>query len=48
MLLARFGRRISSETRLDNLLSLIAEEIRHILHADRCSGFFFVPDRYKL
>ncbi|MBI4425104.1 MAG: GAF domain-containing protein [Elusimicrobia bacterium] len=39
MLLARFGRRISSETRLDNLLSLIAEEVRHILQADRCSVF---------
>ena len=48
MLLARFGRRISSETRLDNLLSLIAEEVRHILQADRCSVFLVDPVKNEL
>ncbi|MBI5624330.1 MAG: GAF domain-containing protein [Elusimicrobia bacterium] len=45
MLLARFGRIIAVETRLDSLLTLIAEEVRRILDADRCSVFLI--DDYK-
>jgi len=44
-LLARFGRLIAAETRLDVLLIIIAEEVRHILAADRCSVFLI--DSYK-
>lgn len=44
-LLARFGRLIAAETRLDVLLTIIAEEVRHILAADRCSVFLI--DAYK-
>ncbi len=44
-LLARFGRLIAAETRLDALLTIIAEEVRHILAADRCS--VFLVDAYK-
>ena len=44
-LLARFGRLIAAETRLDVLLTIIAEEVRHILAADRCSVFLI--DSYK-
>ncbi|MBI3547553.1 MAG: GAF domain-containing protein [Elusimicrobia bacterium] len=47
-LLARFGRRISSETRLDSLLTLLAEEVRHILGADRCSVFLVDTARGEL
>lgn len=48
MLLARFGRRIATETRIDSLLTVIAEEIRHILAADRCSVFLVDPDKNEL
>ncbi len=44
-LLARFGRLIATENRLDSLLTIIAEEVRHILDADRCS--VFLVDSYK-
>lgn len=44
-LLARFGRMIAAETHLDSLLTIIAEEVRNILMADRCS--VFVVDPYK-
>jgi len=44
-LLARFGRMIAAETHLDSLLTIIAEEVRNILSADRCS--VFVVDPYK-
>ncbi|MEK7384518.1 MAG: HD domain-containing phosphohydrolase [Elusimicrobiota bacterium] len=44
-LLARFGRMIAAETHLDGLLTIIAEEVRNILTADRCS--VFVVDPYK-
>ena len=44
-LLARFGRLIAAETRLDTLLTIIAEEVRHILAGDRCS--VFLVDLYK-
>jgi response regulator RpfG family c-di-GMP phosphodiesterase len=44
-LLARFGRLIAAETRLDVLLTLIAEEVKHILGADRCS--VFLVDSYR-
>jgi HD-GYP domain-containing protein (c-di-GMP phosphodiesterase class II) len=44
-LLARFGRLIAAERRLDALLTIIAEEVRHILAADRCS--VFLVDIYK-
>ena len=44
-LLARFGRMIAAETHLDSLLTIIAEEVRNILLADRCS--VFVVDPYK-
>ena len=44
-LLARFGRMVAAETRLDALLTIIAEEVRNILSADRCS--VFLVDAYK-
>ena len=44
-LLARFGRMVAAETHLDSLLTIIAEEVRNILGADRCS--VFVVDSYK-
>jgi len=44
-LLSRFGRLIAAESRLDALLTIIAEEVRHILAADRCS--VFLVDQYK-
>jgi HD-GYP domain-containing protein (c-di-GMP phosphodiesterase class II) len=44
-LLARFGRMIAAESHLDSLLMIIAEEVRNILSADRCS--VFVVDPYK-
>ncbi len=44
-LLARFGRLIATENRLDSLLTIIAEEVRNILDADRCS--VFLVDSYK-
>ena len=48
MLLARFGRRIASETRIDSLLTIIAEEVRHILNADRCSVFLIEVEKSEL
>lgn len=48
MLLARFGRRIASETRIDSLLTIIAEEVRHILYADRCSVFLIEAEKHEL
>ena len=48
MLLARFGRRIATETRIDSLLTIIAEEVRHILGADRCSVFLIDHDKHEL
>jgi len=48
MLLARFGRRIAPETRIDNLLTIIAEEVRHILNADRCSVFLVDAEKKEL
>ena len=48
MLLARFGRRIASETRIDSLLTIIAEEVRHILVADRCSVFLIEVEKSEL
>jgi len=48
MLLARFGRRIATETRIDSLLTIIAEEVRHILGADRCSVFLIDADKHEL
>src|SRR2546423_1092655 len=47
-LLARFGRRIAGETRLDSLLTLLAEEVRHILSAERCSVFLVDHARDEL
>lgn len=44
-LLARFGRMVAAETSLDALLTIIAEEVRNILSADRCS--VFLVDAYK-
>ncbi|MBI5630604.1 MAG: GAF domain-containing protein [Elusimicrobia bacterium] len=44
-LLARFGRLIAAERRLGALLTIIAEEVRHILAANRCS--VFLVDGYK-
>jgi HD-GYP domain-containing protein (c-di-GMP phosphodiesterase class II) len=44
-LLARFGRMVAAETHLDSLLTIIAEEVRNILSADRCS--VFLADSYK-
>ncbi len=47
-LLSRFGRLIAAETRLDGLLTIIAEEVRHILAADRCSVFLVDPYKNEL
>lgn len=47
-LLSRFGRLIAAETRLDALLTIIAEEVRHILAADRCSVFLVDPYKGEL
>ncbi len=44
-LLARFGRMVAAETSLETLLGIIAEEVRNILTADRCS--VFLVDVYK-
>jgi len=48
MLLARFGRRIATETHIDSLLTIIAEEVRHILSADRCSVFVVDIEKSEL
>ena len=48
MLLARFGRRIATETHIDSLLTIIAEEVRHILSADRCSVFVIHAEKNEL
>ncbi|MHB2026932.1 MAG: HD domain-containing phosphohydrolase [Elusimicrobiota bacterium] len=47
-LLARFGRLIAAETRLESLLSLIAQELKNILSADRCSVFLLDPYKGEL
>jgi HD-GYP domain-containing protein (c-di-GMP phosphodiesterase class II) len=47
-LLARFGRMVAAETRLDALLTIIAEEVRNILSADRCSVFLVDPYKGEL
>ena len=47
-LLARFGRMVAAETHLDNLLTIIAEEVRNILSADRCSVFLVDPYKGEL
>jgi HD-GYP domain-containing protein (c-di-GMP phosphodiesterase class II) len=47
-LLSRFGRLVAAETRLDGLLTIIAEEVRHILAADRCSVFLVDPYKGEL
>ena len=44
-LLARFGRLVAAETRLDVLLNIIAGEVSNILAADRCS--VFLVDSYR-
>lgn len=44
-MLSRFGRLIAAETRLEALLTIIAEEVRHMISADRCS--VFLVDSYK-
>ncbi|MDE2236518.1 MAG: GAF domain-containing protein, partial [Elusimicrobia bacterium] len=47
-LLSRFGRLVAAESRLDGLLTIIAEEVRHILAADRCSVFLVDPYKGEL
>ncbi|MBI5245685.1 MAG: GAF domain-containing protein [Elusimicrobia bacterium] len=47
-LLARFGRMVAAETSLDTLLTIIAEEVRNILSADRCSVFLVDPYKGEL
>ncbi len=44
-LLSQFGRLIAAEKRLDNLLSIIAGEVRKIISADRCTVYLL--DHYK-
>ena len=46
--LIQFGRRLACETRLEKLLELIAEEVRHIISADRCSVFIADHKRRQL
>lgn len=48
MLLVRFGQRLSGVTRLEPLLSLLANEVRHILGAERCSIFLLDESRKEL
>lgn len=38
-LLVQFGSLITRETRLDNLLELIADQVRQVLNGDRCTVF---------
>ena len=47
-LLARFGRMVAAETHLEGLLTIIAEEVRNILSADRCSVFLVDPYKGEL
>jgi HD-GYP domain-containing protein (c-di-GMP phosphodiesterase class II) len=47
-LLARFGRMVAAETHLDGLLTIIAEEVRNILGANRCSVFLVDPYKGEL
>jgi HD-GYP domain-containing protein (c-di-GMP phosphodiesterase class II) len=47
-LLARFGRMVAVETHLDSLLTIIADEVRNILSADRCSVFLVDPYKGEL
>ncbi len=47
-LLARFGRMVAAESHLDSLLTIIAEEVRNILSADRCSVFLVDPYKGEL
>jgi len=47
-LLARFGRLIAAETKLESLLSLISEELKNILSADRCLVFLIDPYKGEL
>ncbi|MBQ3102542.1 GAF domain-containing protein [bacterium] len=46
--LLKVGRTISVETNLDNLLNIIAQEIRHALNADRCTVFMLDEERQEL
>lgn len=47
-LLARFGRMVAAESHLESLLTIIAEEVRNILLADRCSVFLVDPYKGEL
>ncbi|MBI4057187.1 MAG: GAF domain-containing protein [Elusimicrobia bacterium] len=48
LLLVQFGRKVSSEPRLGPLLEILAEEVRQILSADRCSVFLVDKDKNEL
>lgn len=42
------GRTIAVETNLDNLLTIIAEQIQHALRADRCTVFLYDEKNHEL
>jgi HD-GYP domain-containing protein (c-di-GMP phosphodiesterase class II) len=46
--LARFGRRLACETRLEPLIEIVAEEVRQQLDADRCTVFIVDHKRKQL
>ncbi len=47
-LLVRFGGLISTETHLDDLLRIIAEQVRQILNGDRCTVFLLDREAREL
>ncbi len=48
MRLAQFGRKIASETHLEKLLEILAEEVRELIAGERCSVFIADPKRRQL
>ncbi|MBR2386020.1 GAF domain-containing protein, partial [bacterium] len=46
--LLKVGRTVSVETNIDNLLNIIAEEIKHVLNADRCTVFMLDEEKGEL
>lgn len=47
-LLVRFGGSVSAETHLDELLELIADQVRQILNGDRCTVFLLDAETNEL
>ncbi|MBI4055218.1 MAG: GAF domain-containing protein [Elusimicrobia bacterium] len=47
-ILVRFGAAVSSQTRLEPLLKLLADEVRQLLNAQRCTVFLLDPQTQEL